>query len=179
MVSCGMRTRQPSQPALRLSVQFADPTHRALLPRALLLRWVRAALRVGPEHVEPDAALHQAAEPHQITLRFVEEQEGRALNHAYRAKDYATNVLTFDYSHWPAQADVVLCSPVVEREAQTQHKPLLAHYAHLVVHGLLHAQGWDHQTEGEAQEMERREVEVLQHFEIPDPYANGSDMPAG
>ncbi|MBN2691355.1 MAG: rRNA maturation RNase YbeY [Burkholderiaceae bacterium] len=173
------RPQQPAAPTLRFSVQFADATHRAQLPRALLLRWVRAALRVGPDQAEPGEGPHRLREPHQITLRFVEEDEGRALNHAYRGKDYATNVLTFDYSHWPTQADVVLCSPVVQREAQAQHKPLLTHYAHLVVHGVLHAQGWDHQTEREAQEMERREVAVLQRFGIPDPYAHGSDMPAG
>lgn len=171
--------RHPSQAALRLSVQFADASHRALLPRALLLRWVRAALRVGPELAEPGAAPHRPVEPHQITLRFVDAQEGRALNHAYRGKEDATNVLTFDYNHWPAQADVVLCSPVVEREALAQGKPLLAHYAHLVVHGMLHAQGWDHQTEHEAHAMEQREIAVLKRFEIPDPYAYGSDMPAG
>lgn len=171
--------RQPSQAALRLSVQFADASHRSLLPRALLLRWVRAALRVGPELAESGAAPHRLVEPHQITLRFVDAQEGRALNLAYRGKDAATNVLTFDYSHWPAQADVVLCSPVVEREALAQGKPLLAHYAHLVVHGMLHAQGWDHQTEREAQAMEQCEVAVLQRFGIPDPYAHGSDLPAG
>lgn len=166
-------------PALRLSVQFAEATHRALLPRALLLRWVRAALRVGPCLAEPGTRLRGLLEPHQITLRFVGEQEGRALNQAYRGKDYATNVLTFDYSHWPVQTDVVLCCAVVEREAEAQHKPLRSHYAHLVIHGLLHAQGCDHQTEREAQDMERREVAVLQRFGIPDPYADGSDMPAG
>jgi probable rRNA maturation factor len=173
------RPQQPAAPTLRFSVQFADATHRAQLPRALLLRWVRAALRVGPDQAEPGEGPRRLLEPHQITLRFVDEDEGRALNHAYRGKDYATNVLTFDYSHWPTQADVVLCSPVVQREAQAQHKPLLTHYAHLVVHGVLHAQGWDHQTEREAQEMERREVAVLQRFGIPDPYAHGSDMPVG
>ncbi|MGC8507568.1 MAG: rRNA maturation RNase YbeY [Thiomonas sp.] len=171
--------RKTSQPPLRLSVQFADASHRALLPRALLLRWVRAALRVGPDPAEPGVAARRSVEPHQITLRFVDAQEGRTLNQAYRGKDKATNVLTFDYSHWPAQADVVLCSPVVESEALAQHKPLRAHYAHLVIHGMLHAQGWDHQTEHEAQEMERREVAVLQRLGISDPYAHGSDMPAG
>ena len=170
---------RPVNPKLRLSVQFADASHRALLPRALLLRWVRAALRVGPEDAEPAAAMQDADAAHQITLRFVDAAEGRALNQAYRGKDYATNVLTFDYSHWPAHADVVLCCPVVAQEAEAQHKPLLAHYAHLVVHGVLHAQGWDHQTEREAQHMERLEVAILQRFAIPDPYAHGGDMPAG
>ncbi|MFZ5490108.1 MAG: rRNA maturation RNase YbeY [Thiomonas sp.] len=169
----------PPKPALRLSVQFADATHRNLLPRALLLRWIRAALRAGPENHDP---LHQAEtrpQAHQITLRFVAEDEGQTLNRAYRGKDYATNVLTFDYSHWPVHADIVLCCPVVAREALAQHKPLVAHYAHLVVHGLLHAQGWDHQTEQEAQGMESHEVAVLQRLGIADPYADGSEMPAG
>ncbi|MGC9162838.1 MAG: rRNA maturation RNase YbeY [Thiomonas sp.] len=165
--------------ALRLSVQFADPRHRALLPRALLLRWVRAALRVGPEPTQAEAAWHRPTEPHQVTLRLVDAQEGRALNLAYRGKGHATNVLTFDYGHWPVQADVVLCCPVVEREAVQQGKPLLAHYAHLVVHGMLHAQGWDHQTEHEAQQMEHQEIQVLERLGFADPYAGGSDMPAG
>ncbi|WP_079417362.1 rRNA maturation RNase YbeY [Thiomonas intermedia] len=169
--------RLPS-PALRLSVQFADPTHRALLPRALLLRWIRAALRVGPQTCEPQSS-NGEARPHQITLRFVTADEGQALNRDYRGKDYATNVLTFDYGHWPVLADIVLCSPVVAREAQAQDKPLVAHYAHLVIHGVLHAQGWDHLTEREAQEMERHEVAALQRFAIPDPYADGSTLPAG
>lgn len=175
-------TRPPrlASPALRLSVQFADATHRGQLPRSLLLRWVRAALRVGPQQpCAPMASRGDAPPPHQITLRFVATEEGQALNHDYRGKDYATNVLTFDYDHWPVQADIVLCSPVVAREAQAQHKPLVAHYAHLVIHGVLHAQGWDHLTEHEAQEMERREVAALQRFAIPDPYADGSAMPAG
>ncbi len=173
------RAARPTRPALRLSVQFADTTHRDQLPRALLLRWVRAALRVGPESFDALPQAGASPEAHQITLRFVAAEEGRALNRAYRGKDYATNVLTFDYSHWPVQADIVLCCPVVAGEALAQHKPLGAHYAHLVIHGLLHAQGWDHQTELEAQEMERHEVTVLQRFGISDPYADGSEMPAG
>lgn len=174
-------TRPPrlASPALRLSVQFADATHRDQLPRALLLRWVRAALRIGPQTCAPQASGGEARQTHQITLRFVATDEGQALNRDYRGKDDATNVLTFDYEHWPVLADIVLCSPVVAREAQAQHKPLVAHYAHLVIHGVLHAQGWDHLTEHEAQEMERREVAALQRFAIPDPYADGSAMPAG
>lgn len=173
------RPARSASPALRLSVQFADTTHREQLPRGLLLRWVRAALRVGPQ--EPDL-LHPVTDSgaaHQITLRFVAADEGRALNRNYRGKDYATNVLTFDYDHWPVQADIVLCCPVIAREAQEQHKPLIAHYAHLVIHGVLHAQGWDHLTEQEAREMERHEVAALKHFAIADPYADGSAMPAG
>ena len=174
-------TRRPASPppALRLSVQFADPQHRALLPRPLLTRWVRAALRTGPEAADDASSLPGSGEPHHITLRFVDPDEGRELNGAYRGKDYATNVLTFDYCHWPVQADIVLCSPVVAHEAQVQGKPLTAHYAHLVVHGVLHALGWDHQTEAEAQAMERHEVAVLAALGVPDPYAFGADMPAG
>ncbi|MEW6558612.1 MAG: rRNA maturation RNase YbeY [Pseudomonadota bacterium] len=173
------RPTRPASPALRLSVQFADVTHRDQLPRALLLRWVRAALRVGPQASAIQTQMGTALQPHQITLRFVAADEGRSLNREYRGKDYATNVLTFDYDHWPVHADIVLCSPVVAHEAQVQHKPLVAHYAHLVIHGVLHAQGWDHLTEDEARDMERHEVAALQRFGIPDPYADGSAMPAG
>ena len=114
---------------LALSLQFADRSHRAQLPRHRVARWLRAALEA----------------PAQLTVRIVGEDEGRALNHDFRAKDYATNVLTFDYGRAPlVVADIVLCAPVVAREAVEQGKPLAAHYAHLLIHGALHAQGWDH-----------------------------------
>ena len=156
-----------SHPDLQLSVQFASPQHRTLLPRHRLLRWVRAALRQGPPGSTPAAA---ANEPAQITLRFVATDEGRELNRAYRDKDYATNVLTFDYQPWPAQADIVLCDAVVEREATEQGKSLEAHYAHLVVHGVLHAMGWDHERAAEARQMEEAERRLLAGLGYPDPY---------
>ncbi len=134
------------KPTLSLSLQFADKRHRDLLPRHKVARWLKAAL-------ESDA---------ELTVRMVDAEEGQALNRDYRQKDYATNVLTFDYTQEPVvMADLILCAPVVEREAQEQHKDLVAHYAHMLVHGALHAQGWDHLEDDEAQAMEQREREIL------------------
>lgn len=144
------------RPALQLSLQFADPAHRALLPRHRVLRWVRAALEA----------------PAQITVRIVDADEGRMLNREFRHKDYATNVLTFDYQHEPlVVADLVLCAPVVEREAAEQQRSLEAHYAHLLVHGALHAQGYDHEADDEAAAMEARESELMLALGFADPYA--------
>jgi len=144
------------KPALQLSLQFADATHRALLPRHRVMRWVRAALEA----------------PGQITVRIVGEDEGRALNRDYRNKDYATNVLTFDYTHEPeVTADLILCAPVVEHEARELGIALEAHYAHLLVHGTLHAQGYDHETgDDDAAAMEVRETEILRGLGFSDPY---------
>ena len=148
--------RNPPGPSLNLSLQFADARHRASLPRHKIARWIRAALEV----------------PAQLTVRIVGEGEGRALNRDYRHKDYATNVLTFDYECEPVVvADLILCAPVVEREATEQGRSLEAHYAHLLVHGALHAQGHDHETEAEARVMEARESEVLRALGYADPYA--------
>ena len=137
---------RPRRPALVLSLQFADKSHRSELPRHRVARWLRAALEA----------------PAQLTVRIVGEAEGRALNRDYRGKDYATNVLTFDYERAPVvMADLVLCAPVVEREARAEGKSLEAHYAHLLVHGALHAQGYDHEAEADARHMETRERELL------------------
>jgi probable rRNA maturation factor len=151
-----MPRREPL-PSLALSLQFADARHRALLPRHRVARWIRAALE----------------RPAQITVRIVAEDEGRTLNREYRAKDYATNVLTFDYVHDPEiEADLVLCAPVVAREAQAQRIDVATHYAHLLVHGALHAQGYDHEDDGpEAARMEARETAVLATLGFDDPYA--------
>jgi probable rRNA maturation factor len=149
-----------SAPRLKLTLQFAAPSfaqHKALLARATVLRWVKAALFADAE----------------LTLRFVDADEGRALNRSYRGKDYATNVLTFAYAESeddPVSGDIVLCCPVVEREAGEQGKPLEAHYAHLIVHGVLHAQGYDHEDEDEAKEMEGIETELLTALGFPNPY---------
>jgi probable rRNA maturation factor len=145
------------RPALGLSLQFADPRHRAALPRHQVARWIRAALQA----------------PGEIAVRIVGEDEGRELNRSYRGKDYATNVLTFDYAREPlVHADLVLCAPVVEREARELGLPLADHYAHLLVHGTLHAQGWDHETSDEdAEAMEARETEILRALGLHDPYA--------
>lgn len=143
------------KPELTLSLQFADPTHRELLPRHKVARWVRAAL----------------ACPGEITVRIVDAEEGQALNRDYRDKDYATNVLTFDYQHEPVvMADLILCAPVVAQEAKEQRMDLAAHYAHLLVHGTLHAQGYDHEVDAEAQVMEARESELMLALGFADPY---------
>jgi probable rRNA maturation factor len=145
---------------LSLSLQFGDlddaALHRAALPRHSVTRWIRHALDLDAE----------------ITVRIVGAQEGQALNNSYRQKDYATNVLTFDYSQEPmVMADLVLCAPVVVKEAQENGKTLKDHYAHLLVHGTLHAQGWDHETsEEDAEEMEARETEILAGLGIENPY---------
>ena len=151
---------------LTLSVQFVDDRVAADLPRALLRRWVQAAL-LGPA---------------ELTLRFVDEVEGRTLNRDYRQKDYATNVLTFAYGETEeaiVQADIVFCVDVLMREAAERRISLAQHAAHLVVHGVLHAQGYDHEVEGDAQEMETFETEILAGLGIPDPYADTPDQKAG
>ena len=146
--------------ALSLSLQFGNfsqlARHRAALPRHSVTRWIRHALD------------HDA----EITVRIVDAEEGQRLNREFRGKDYATNVLTFDYAQEPmVMADLVLCAPVVAREAKEQGKTLAAHYAHLLIHGTLHAQGWDHETgEEDAQEMEAREIGILAGLGIRNPY---------
>jgi len=146
-----------SSPPLQLSIQFADARHRALLPRHRVSRWVRAALSA----------------PAQITVRIVGADEGRALNRDYRGKDDATNVLTFDYEHAPTVvADLVLCAPVVEAEAREQGIAVERHYAHLLVHGTLHAQGHEHEHDDEAAAMQAQESQILLALGWPDPYAS-------
>jgi probable rRNA maturation factor len=141
---------------LQLSLQFADATHRALLPRHRVARWLRASLDAAAE----------------FTVRIVGADEGRELNRRFRRKDYATNVLTFDYQHDPVVvADLVLAAPVVEREARDQGIDLTAHYAHLVVHGALHAQGMDHERARDALRMQARESTILLALGFADPYA--------
>ena len=144
------------KPELTLSLQFADTSHRAQLPRHKVARWIRAAL----------------AAPGEITVRIVGAEEGQTLNREFRGKDYATNVLTFDYSHEPVvMADLIICAPVVEAEAREQKITLEAHYAHLLVHGTLHAQGDDHEDEAEAEAMEAKETAILAGLGFADPYA--------
>ena len=109
--------------------------------------------------------------PLELCVRFVSPEEGRELNKMYRGKDYATNVLTFDYEHEPvAVADIVVCLEVVQHEAKEQFKRFAAHLAHLLVHGALHAQGWDHETDEEAELMEQKEREIMNELGFDDPY---------
>jgi probable rRNA maturation factor len=149
-------TRAGLRPALSLSLQLADGRHRPLLARVDVARWIRAAL----------------AAPAEITVRVVDDEEGRRLNREFRKIDHATNVLTFPYASEPVlSADLVLCAPVVEREAAEQGIALAAHYAHLVVHGTLHAQGFDHERAAEAKRMEARESAILAGLGFADPYS--------
>ena len=145
---------------LQLSLQFGDikdaARHRAALSRHSVARWIRHALECDAE----------------ITVRIVGSDEGQALNRDYRKKDYATNVLTFDYTRAPlVTADLVLCAPVVAKEAKDNKKPLRDHYAHLLVHGTLHAQGYDHETSAaDAGAMEAREIGILAGVGVKNPY---------
>ena len=148
---------KPAKPKLSLAVQYAVG-NKTLPTRAELRRWAGAALK----------------QDIQATLRIVGEAEGRVLNRDFRGKDYATNVLTFVYGEDPETGtltgDIVLCAPVLAREARAQKRPLAAHYAHLVVHGLLHLQGYDHETPAEATVMEALESFIMGSLGYSDPY---------
>ncbi|MDA8382187.1 MAG: rRNA maturation RNase YbeY [Betaproteobacteria bacterium] len=161
MVAATRKPRPRAPARLSLSVQYAAAAPPGQAPtRAQIRRWAGAALG--------DSAA--------VTVRIVAEPEGRELNRRFRGRDYATNVLTFSLEGAAAPefahcADIVLCAPVVEREADEQHKRLEAHYAHLVVHGVLHMQGYDHETESEAAVMEALESQIVMKLGYPDPYA--------
>jgi probable rRNA maturation factor len=145
---------------LSLSVQFADDRLAESITRPNIRRWVKAA---------------QLA-PAEFTIRFVDAHEGQQLNHDYRGKDYPTNVLTFSYNDSAdenddiVRADIVLCTDVLLSEAKEQQRLVEHHVAHLIVHGVLHAQGYDHESDEEAAEMENIETEILARLGISDPY---------
>lgn len=148
---------------LSLSVQYPDTRLATVITRPKVRRWVQAALLA----------------PAELTIRFVDLDEGRTLNRDYREKDYATNVLTFAYNEGeelsddePTRADIILCTDVLEKEAAEQQKSVEEHTAHLIVHGVLHAQGYDHLDDEEATEMEDLETEILATLRIGDPYAD-------
>ncbi len=150
------------KPKLALTLQFPDNRLQKLLTRKQLKSVVQAALFA----------------PAELTLRFVNAEEGRILNRDYRGKDYATNVLTFAYNDEidpeavpdTTQADIVLCTDVVQQEAVAQNKSLIDHVLHLIVHGVLHAQGYDHEEDEEAAEMEALEIEILTAMGLKNPY---------
>jgi probable rRNA maturation factor len=146
---------------LDLDVQYPDARLESTITPGLVERWVRATL-LGPA---------------ELTIRFVDSAEGQTLNRDYRGKDYATNVLTFAYNEGeellddePTQADIILCTDVLQREADEQKKTVEEHAAHLVVHGVLHAQGYDHEHDEEAEEMEQFERDIMEVLGYPDPY---------
>ncbi|SDX80677.1 rRNA maturation RNase YbeY [Nitrosomonas halophila] len=153
-------TKKPCEPAnyklkLRLAVQYAVKDRSGMPDRLLFRRWVNAALMESAE----------------IVIRIVDLPEGEALNRDFRGKQSATNVLTFIYGDLPCAGDIVLCAPIVSREAQQQHKNLVAHYAHLTVHGVLHLQGYDHIDEEDAVIMESLETEIITRLGYADPYS--------
>jgi probable rRNA maturation factor len=152
----------PPKNKLSLSVQYPDPRLQTVLPRSAIRRWVQSALFA----------------PAELTIRFVDAVEGQALNRDYRGKDYATNVLTFAYTEDEesevTQADIVLCTDVLQREAAEQGKTIEQHAVHLILHGVLHAQGYDHETDEEATEMEQIEIELLAALRVPNPYNENS-----
>ena len=132
-------------PKLHASIQLASDDKNLPTP-AQFRKWAKAALRVDTE----------------VAIRIVDEAEGRELNLAYRNKDYATNVLTFPLTEVPhLMGDIIICAPVVAKEAKEQHKDLLAHYAHLTVHGILHLHGYDHETDAQAELMEGLETAIV------------------
>jgi probable rRNA maturation factor len=141
-------------PKLHASIQFASDDKNLPTP-AQFRKWAKAALRVDTE----------------VTIRIVDEAEGRALNHDYRGKDYATNVLTFPLTEEPhLMGDIIICAPVVAKEAKEQHKDLFAHYAHLTVHGILHLHGYDHETDAQAELMEGLETAIVTKLGYASPY---------
>ncbi len=141
-------------PKIKLAIQVASE-QKNIPTKALFSKWSRATLRVDTE----------------MTIRIVDEDEGRMLNNTYRGKDYATNVLTFPLTEEPhLMGDIIICAPVVAKEALAQKKTIEAHFAHLTVHGVLHLHGYDHETDEEAALMESIEVTTLQKLGYADPY---------
>ena len=150
-----------SSPKLTVELQFASPAIESALTQAasptLIKKWIKTAIPLGGL----------------ITLRFVNAAEGKKLNFAFRQKDYATNVLTFPYelSKKGLVADIIFCLPVLQKEAKTQGKLLKTHLAHLIVHGCLHAQGYDHETGRDAKKMEALEIQMLHKLGFANPYS--------
>jgi len=150
----GRKPKRAPPAVLALSVQYGIASDR-LPSRQRIRSWAKAALLTSA----------------QVTFRLVGRREGRALNRDFRGKDYATNVLTFAYPGTePLSGDIVLCAPVIAKEAREQHKPIAAHYAHLIVHGMLHLQGYDHENSADAMVMEALEAEIVMKLGYANPY---------
>ncbi len=156
-----MISKQSSPSKLEIDIQFASAAIEekvfAIASQAVIKKWVKAV--VGLNGL--------------ITLRFVNSAEGKKLNFAFRNKDYATNVLTFPYelSNKTLTADIIFCLPVIQKEAAEQNKTVKAHLAHLIIHGCLHAQGLDHESDQEAKKMEVKEIALLTSMGFANPYA--------
>jgi probable rRNA maturation factor len=156
-----MTSKQLFPSKLEIDIQFASAAIEekvfAIASQAAIKKWVKAV--VGLNGL--------------ITLRFVNAAEGKKLNFAFRNKDYATNVLTFPYelSNKTLTADIIFCLPVIQKEAAEQNKAVKAHLAHLIIHGCLHAQGLDHESDQEAQKMEGKEITLLTSLGFANPYA--------
>ncbi len=156
-----MTSKQPSPSKLEIDIQFASPAIETkvltIASSAAIKKWVKAAIRLNGL----------------ITLRFVNAAEGKKLNFAFRNKDYATNVLTFQYelTKKALSADIIFCLPVIQKEVSEQGNAVKAHLAHLIIHGCLHAQGLDHENNKEAKNMESREITLLKSLGFPNPYA--------
>ncbi len=149
------RTNKAAKPELDVTFERGEGVAQRLPSRRVMKLWMQSALEL----------------PGEVTVRFANSEEARELNKTYRGKDYATNVLTFDYSQEPVvRADIVICLDVVEKEAREQFKRFYAHLAHLLIHGVLHAQGWDHETDEEAEAMETREAEIMMQLGFENPY---------
>jgi probable rRNA maturation factor len=157
-----MPSKSISAPKLIIDIQYAslaiETKARAIVSSALIKKWVKASVQLNGL----------------ITLRFVNLTEGKKLNATFRAQDKATNVLTFPYEHTKKTlaADIIFCLPLIQKEASEQGKTVKAHLAHLIIHGCLHAQGLDHESDKEAKEMEGREVVILQALGFTNPYAS-------
>jgi probable rRNA maturation factor len=143
---------------LKLTVQFPDKRLQKKLPKELIKKAVKAALFA----------------PAELTIRFVDAVEGKSLNHDFRSKNYATNVLTFAYTEdidaEVTLADIILCTDILQQEAAAQKKSIIDHTLHLIVHGVLHAQGYDHENDRDAKEMEGLEADILSTLGISNPY---------
>ena len=156
-----MTTKQASPSKLEIDIQFASATIEdkvlAIASLGVIKKWVKSAVQLNGL----------------ITLRFVNAAEGKKLNFAFRNKDYATNVLTFPYelSKKAIAADIIFCLPVIQKEASDQSKAVKAHLAHLIIHGCLHAQGFDHENDKEATKMEGQEIILLKSLGFTNPYA--------